>query len=142
MATTRTATGGALRSGGNFPADAVLKVRNRLINVYRGTEIGPYGEETNVGTAGPPAFANVPAAIAETSQEVFDPATQRPQTIRSVQAVLPAWAPVLETDTLEDVTTGYFYLVEDIHLRASIGYYPPDQLLTLRMRSGISAGSD
>jgi hypothetical protein len=142
MATVRTGSNGAFRSGGTSGTNAVLRFRNRLINVYRGTEIGPYGEETNVGTGGPPAFANVPAAIAETSQDVFDPATQRPQTIRSIEAILPAWAPVLETDTLEDVTTGYFYLVEDIAQRASIGYYPPDQLVTLRMRSGISTSSD
>lgn len=128
-------TGGSGASG----PDAVLKFRNRSISVMRGTKVNAYGSKTNVGV---PLYQGIPAAIAETQDQSFDPATQRMQIIRGLSAIVPAWADIIETDTLMDETTGYFYLVESIESRPSVGYYPPDKLLSLRMRSGVSVSGD
>ena len=132
---------GVTGSGGSGAAgaDAVLRFRNRSLSVMRGTKISSYGSKTNTGT---PLYRGIPAAIAETQDQAFDPASQRMQIIRGLSAIVPAWADIIETDTLMDETTGMFYLVESIQSRPSIGYYPPDKLLTLRERSGVSIGSD
>ena len=72
---------------------------------------------------------------------MLDQATQGNQVIRTIACVLPNWADVLDTDTLLDEATGWFYLVESQQLRPGPGYYPADRLLTLRMRSGVSLAS-
>jgi hypothetical protein len=105
----------------------------------RGTKVSPYGSKTNTGV---PLYTGIPASLAETQDQAFDPASQRMQIIRGLQAVVPNWADIIETDTIQDETTGEFYLVESIQLRPGIGMYPPDKLLTLRERSGVSVGSD
>ena len=73
---------------------------------------------------------------------VFDQATQRPQAVRTITCVLPNWADVIDTDTLYDPATGNFYLISSQQARPGPGYYPPDRILTLRMRSGVSLASD
>ena len=105
----------------------------------RGTAVNDYGDETDVGT---PYLTGVPAAIAETSQQAFDQATQRHQIIRAVTCTVPAWVDVWTTDTIQDEFTGYFYMIESIEAWPGIGYYPAMQILTLRMRSGVTIGSD
>jgi hypothetical protein len=145
MARSRTAAPGGSGSGelaaggsGSSGVAAVLKFRNRLTTVYRGTAANPYGDLSDVGVV---YLQHVPAALAETSQAVFDAATQRQQIIRAITCVMPAWADVIDTDTLQDEFTGFFYMIESMSARPGIGYYPADKLLTLRMRSGVSIGS-
>lgn len=144
MARARTASGGAGRAGapsvrpGGGP-DAVLKFRNRVLLTFRGTQANAYGDESDVGT---PYLTGVPAALAETSQTVFDAASQRQQTIRSITCIVPAWADIIDTDTLQDTFTGFYYMIESLEARPGIGYYPADKILTLRLRSGVSIGSD
>lgn len=128
-------TGGGNASGPN----AVLRFMNRRISILRGLAVNSFGDASDVGAV---YMAGVPAAIAETTQTAFDPATQRPQIIRSIKGAVPGWAGIQLTDTLFDPATGYFYLVEDIEQEPGIGIYPPRQLLTLRMRSGVSVQSD
>lgn len=124
-------------SGGNggIGEKSPLRFMNRRITIMRGQEIGPYGEKTNVGT---PYLTDVPAAIAEVSRTAFDPATQRPQIIRSIQGIVPGWAGVQTTDTLVDPVTGFAYMIEDMYSEPGIGIYPPRTILTLRLRSGVT----
>ncbi|GAB2695932.1 hypothetical protein GCM10010442_11940 [Kitasatospora kifunensis] len=136
MARARSARGG---SGGATGPTGVLRFWNRTITIMRGTSANPYGDQSDVGI---PMYSGVQAAIAETEQTVFDAATQRQQIIRAVTCTVPAWVDVLTTDTLQDELTGYFYMIESIESEPGIGYYPPPKTLTLRMRSGVSIGSD
>lgn len=135
MARPRRARGG----GGGSGATAVLKFRTRLLNTYRGLAANAYGDLTDVGVA---YLAGVPAALAETSQTYFDAATQRNQIIREITCRVDAWVDIVTTDTIEDVTTGIFYLIEGIKAEPGIGFYPPVKILTLRERSGVSTTSD
>jgi hypothetical protein len=146
MARSRTAAPGGSGSGelagggsGSSGTAAVLKFRNRAIVTYRGTAANPYGDLSDVGTV---YLTGVPAALAETSETVFDAATQRQQTVRSITCVVPAWADVIDTDTIQDPFTGFFYMITSMQARPGIGYYPAEKVLTLRMRSGVSISSD
>lgn len=136
MARRRTARGG---SGGASGTAGVLKFRNRSMTIMRGTSANPYGDLSDLGV---PLYTGVPAALAETSQVVFDAATQRQQIIRTVTCTVPNWVDVVTTDTLKDEFTGMFYMIESIEAQPGIGYYPAPKILTLRMRSGVNIKSD
>lgn len=135
MARARRARGGSGATG----TEAVLTFRNRLLNTYRGTASNDYGDLTDVGSL---YLVNVPAALAETEQTYFDAATQRNQIIRGITCRVDAWVDIITTDTIQDTTTGLFYLIEGIKSAPGIGYYPPPKILALRMRSGVSIQSD
>lgn len=135
MARARQARGGSGASG----AGAVLKFRNRLLNTYRGTIANAYGDLSDVGA---PYLVGVPAALAETSQTYLDAATQRNQIVREIVCRVDAWVDIITTDTIEDTTTGVFYMVEGVKAEVGIGFYPAPKILTLRERSGVSIGSD
>lgn len=135
MARARQARGGSGASG----ADTVLKFRTRLLNTYRGTAANAYGDLSDVGIA---YLTGVPAALAETSQTYFDQATQRNQIVREILCRVDAWVDIITTDTIEDTTTGIFYMIEGIKAEVGIGFYPAPKILTLRQRSGVSVGSD
>lgn len=129
-----------LRGGtGTSGTSAVLRFRNRSLSVYRGNAVNAWGDETNVGS---PLYTGIPAALAETTDVVFDAATQRPQTLRSITCVVDNWADIEDDDTLMDETSGLYYMVESIQARPGIGYYPPQKIVSLRMRSGVSISSD
>jgi hypothetical protein len=136
MARVRSARGG---SGGSSGAAGVMRFMTRSLNTYRGTTANAYGDETDVGT---PYLTGVQAALAETSQTAFDPATQRPQIIRAITCMVPGWADIVTTDTIQDPATGLVYMIENLSAAPSIGYYPPMKVLTLRVRSGVSIASD
>jgi hypothetical protein len=116
-----------------------MRVMNRRLRIYRGQTASPYGDLSDVGQL---YLDNVPAAIAETSQSAFDPATQRPSIIRAIEGRVPAWADVELTDTLLDPATGFYYLIEDIASEPGYGYYPAVQRLTLRLRSGVTVAGE
>lgn len=120
-------------------ATALLKFRNRRINTYRGVAYDELGDPSDVGAL---HLTGVPVAIAETTDTVFDAATMRQQIVRTITCVAPNWADIIDSDTLQDEATGFFYIVESIEARPGPGYYPPDKLLTLRMRSGVTIASD
>jgi hypothetical protein len=101
--------------------------------------VNRYGDATNVGA---PLYQHLPAALAEVSSETFDRASQTRRTIRTITCVVPAWADITSDDTLKDEFTGYYYLIESMRERPGIGMYPPDKILTLRMRSGVAVASD
>ena len=63
----------------------------------RGSAVDEFGDESDVGQV---KYTGIPAAIAETTDVVFDQATQRPQVIRTITCVVPNWADVIDTDTL------------------------------------------
>jgi len=126
-------------SGGKIDGAALLKVRNRSLTILRGTAVNAFGDLNDVGEV---LHTGIPAAIAETTDVVFDAATQRPQVIRTITCVVPNWADVQDSDTLQDEATGFFYIVERIEARPGPGYYPADKILGLRMRSGVTISSD
>jgi hypothetical protein len=116
-----------------------MEIANCAVTIMRGTEANAYGDESDVGT---PLYQHVPAAVTETSKTVFDPATQRPQTIRTSMCVLPSWADVLDSDTLQREDTGDFFMVESIQRQPTLIGVQPDIILSLRWRSGVSPGSE
>lgn len=134
MARARQARGGSGASG----SGVVLKFRNRLLNTYRGTVANAYGDLTDVGE---PYLLAIPAALAETSQTYFDAASQRNQIVREIVCRVDAWVDVITTDTIEDTTTGIFYMIEGIKAEVGIGFYPAPKILTLRERAGVSLSS-
>jgi hypothetical protein len=136
MARARPSSGGGSGAPG---ATSVLKFWNRTIATYRGTTANAYGDVSDVGA---PYLTGVQAALAETAQTVFDAATQRQQIIRAITCIVPAWADIVTTDTLQDEFTGFFYMISSIEAQPGLGYYPAPKILTLRMRSGVSIGSD
>lgn len=121
------------------PANAALVFRNRTITVLRGTVADEFGDVSDVGQ---PLHTGIPAALAEKTDVVYDAATQREQVIRSVTCIVPNWADIIDSDTLQDEATGYYYIVLGIEARPGIGYYPPDKILSLKMRSAVTIASD
>jgi hypothetical protein len=115
-----------------------MELCNTTLSVLRGTEVNDWGDRTNVGT---PLYTGIPAALVESGKQVFDRASQRFQTIRTSTCVVPEWADILDTDTLIDETTGNAFMVESVTAQPTLGL-PPDKLLTLRWRSGVSVESD
>lgn len=97
-------------------------------SILRGTTTDAYGDVDDAATV---AYADVPAAIVESSKVVTDPSSQTPRTIRAVTCVMPGWADVLNTDRVQDRATGYIYAVESVEAQPSLGY-PGDTILTLR----------
>lgn len=118
----------------------MMELANTRLTIMRGTSVSPYGSVTDVGT---PIYTGIPAAINESSKQVFDPATQQPRTIRTSTCVVAGWVDVLSSDTLLDETTGNYYMINDIE-RQPTGPtgITPNLLLTLRWRSGVSPASD
>jgi hypothetical protein len=85
----------------------------------------------------------VPAALVESSKQVWDPATQTPRTVRSSTCVVPGTTDVLTSDTIRDESTGNYYMIQDIELQPTgpTGI-TPNKILTLRWRSGVDVSSD
>lgn len=118
----------------------MMELANTRLTIMRGTEANAYGDESDIGT---PIYTGVPAAVNESSKQVFDPATQTPRTIRTSKAVVAGWTDVLDSDTIRDEVTGAYYMIQDIQ-RQPTGPtgISPDIILTLRWRSGVGTGSD
>lgn len=118
----------------------MMELANTTLTIMRGTTTDAYGSITDVGA---PIYTGVPAAVVESSKVVMDPATQTPRTIRTSTCVVPGWTDVLTSDTIQDETTGNYYMINDIAVQPTgpTGI-APDKLLTLRWRSGVTAGSD
>lgn len=116
----------------------MMEFATTRLTVMRGTQANAYGDEADVGT---PLYTDIPAGVVEQSKQVFDPATQQPRTIRMSKCIVPYWADILTSDTLQDQGNGDYYMIEDLQIQPSLGS-PPDKLLTLRWRSGVTPGSD
>ncbi|MGH3296094.1 MAG: hypothetical protein ACRDP7_30275 [Trebonia sp.] len=115
-----------------------MELANTSLSVLRGTTVNAWGDKTNVGT---PLYTGIPAALVESAKQVFDRASQRMQTIRTSTCVVPDWADILDTDTLIDETSGDAYMIESVTRQPTLGP-PPDKILVLRSRSGVSVESD
>jgi hypothetical protein len=126
-------------SGGKIGSGALLKFRNRQCSVLRGTAVNEFGDVSDVGQI---LYTGIPVSIAEVTDVVFDAATQREQVIRTITCVAPNWADIQDGDTLYDPSNSNFFIVEGIQGRPGPGYFPPDKLLKLRMRSGVTIASD
>lgn len=115
-----------------------MELANTSVTIMRGTTVSRFGSRTDVGT---PVYTGIPAALTETARVTFDRATQRPQTIRTTMCVLPSWADVTDADTLQDESSGNYYMIETILRQPTLGI-PPDLILTLRSRSGVTPATD
>lgn len=126
-------------SGSASGTGAVLLFRNRPFTIFRGTSVGFYGEEDDIGVV----FATgIPAALAETSEVTQDRTEPTRRTVRTFTLVFDSWVDVTLDDTLQDESTGYFFEISSMMERPGIGMYPPQKILTITMRSGISVKSD
>jgi hypothetical protein len=140
MATARARpASGSSGSGGGGGAASILKLMNRRLRTFRGDAVNQYGDVSNVGQL---FLDDVPAALAEVSQNAFDPATQRPSIVRVIKCIVPGWADIDLDDTIQDKSTGFFYLVESAEAEPGLGYRPPRRILTLRQRSGVSVAGE
>lgn len=117
----------------------MMELANTTLTVCRGTRANAWGDKTNVGT---PLYTGIPAAVVESSKQVFDRAAQRFQTIRTSTCMVPTWADIVDTDTLIDETTGNAYMVESIEQQPTLGPPSDGKILILRWRSGVSVDSD
>jgi hypothetical protein len=119
---------------------AVRELANTYLTVMRGTSVNSTGDRTNVGL---PVYQHVPAALIEQSKTVFDPAASTRRTIRQIMCVVPSWLDVSTDDTIMDEgpTPPAYYMVESIQRQPSLGP-PPELILTLRSRSGVSVATD
>jgi hypothetical protein len=115
-----------------------MELANTTITIMRGTATSRFGDRTDVGT---PLHTGVPAALTETSKTVFDRSTARPQTIRTTMCVVQEWTDVTLADTIRDERSGNYYMIESIQEQPTLGP-PPDKILTLRSRSGVTPASD
>jgi hypothetical protein len=117
----------------------MLELQTTTLATFRGTAVNAYGDETDVGTV---YLTGVPAALVETAKTVFDAASQRQQTIRSITCRVPAWADIIDTDTLMDERTGDYFAIESIQRQPSLGLPVDSTMLTLTARSGVATGTD
>ena len=111
----------------------VAEAANTTCSILRGVSYDEYGDLTDDMAAVTPG---IPAVLVETTQSVFDPATQTPRTVRAATCRVPAWTGVLNTDQVKDDGTGAIYSIEDITRPATLISSPVggavDLVLTLR----------
>lgn len=80
--------------------------------------------------AGPylPVATGIAAAIQETSNTVFDYATQTPRTIRAIAGQFPAGTDIRQLDRVRDDTHGVVYQVDNVTLNRAPGHQPDLQV--------------
>ena len=117
----------------------VAEAQNAYVDLLRGTTTDAYGDTADSMV---PVIQGMPAILAETTQSVFDPATQMPRTVRQATCKVPSWAGVLSTDQIRDSLTGNVYAVIDVItppvLTSLAMGGPPDTLLTLRRITAVA----
>lgn len=86
-----------------------------------------------------PLYTDIPASLVERSKVVLDPATQTPRTVRDIVCVIPSWTDVVNTDRIQDETSGYVYAIEDVTYPPTLMGAPVDEVLTLRRVTGVTA---
>ena len=111
----------------------VAEAANTTVSILRGVSYDEYGDLQDDMAAVTPG---IPAVLVETTQSVFDPATQTPRTVRAATCRVPAWTGVLNTDQIRDDLTGSTYSIEDVTRPPTITSSPVggpvDIVLTLR----------
>lgn len=99
-------------------------------SVLRGTGTDIYGDVTDNATV---AASGIVASIRETSRTVFDPNTQEPLIVRSVEGVMPSGTDVVDTDRVRDDTYGVTYFVEAVTQERQPGFTPDLRLQLKRI---------
>lgn len=117
----------------------MLELQSTTLSVFRGRTENAYGDSTDVGI---PHLTGIPAALVETAKTVFDQASQRRQTVRTVECRVPSWADINDDDTLMDERTGAYYMIEGIQAQPTLGLPVDFTMLSLRARSGVAIGTD
>lgn len=99
-------------------------------SVLRGTTTDAYGDPEDNGTV---VHTGIIASIRETGRVVFDPSTQEPRVVRSIEGVMPAGTDVLDTDQVRDDTNGVTYMVEAVTQGREPGFTPDLKLQLKRI---------
>jgi hypothetical protein len=112
----------------------VAEAANAIVSILRGVTYDDYGNLTDAGTE---VFSSIPAILVETSHSTFDPAAQKPRTIRMR---LPAWTEALNSDQIRNQVTGDLFAVTDVTRPPTLTAMPvgglPDLVLTLKRVTG------
>jgi hypothetical protein len=116
-----------------------MEMANTRLTVMRGTEVNSHGDLTDVGL---PLHKHVPAALVEKANVTFDRASQTRRTIRTIMCTVPGYTDVDDDDTIFDEGTGNYFTVQAIEKQPTLIGVQADLILTLQMRSGVSAASD
>jgi hypothetical protein len=111
----------------------VAEIANASVSVLRGTTVDQFGD---IRDASVPVLTGVPACLIETTQQVMDPATQTPRTVRASVCTVSAYAGVLNSDQIVNERDGSKYIVESVESVPSLTGAPADTKLVLRRISG------
>lgn len=109
----------------------VAEIANTLIDHLRATpgSVDAYGDPYDNQQV---LVADVPAFIAEVSQQVQDPATSTPRTIRTATGRVPYWLGVQADDQIRDKRTGSLYAVQDVVRPSTLTGAPVDIQVSLK----------
>lgn len=77
-------------------------------SILRGTSTDVYGDEVDAGTV---VQSGVQAAVQEKQHRVFDPATQAPRVVRSIEAYVQSDVDIRDGDQFRDDTNNITYAV-------------------------------
>jgi hypothetical protein len=88
-------------------------------SILRGTSTDAYGDVTDTGTV---IASGIIASIRESSRTVFDPSTQTPRVIRTIDCRLPSGIDVVNTDQVRDDTYGITYIVAGVTVPRQPGF--------------------
>jgi hypothetical protein len=106
-----------------------MEAANTTVTVLRGQGVNAYGDVTDDLTA---VFTGIPVPLVETKQDLFDPLTQTPRTVRSIECHLPSWVGLLNTDRIQDDSTGDVYAVTEVTMPPTLIGIPVDTVATLK----------
>lgn len=92
-----------------------------LVSILRGTTTNQWGDEVDDPNANAVAVG-VPADIAVTNTNAFDPTSQTVRTIRSISGAIQSDTDITANDRLQDEATGVVYIVESVTQRMGPGF--------------------
>jgi len=107
----------------------VAEAANTSVAVLRGTTTTPYGDVVDATT---PVYTNLPAVLVETKQDVFDPNTMMPRTVRNIELRVPSWVGLLNSDRIQDLSTGNVYAVIEVETPPTLMGAPVDTAASLK----------
>jgi hypothetical protein len=113
----------------------MMPFQTTTVSQLRGTSYDSFGDPVDAGTVNQ---AGIPACLSETAQQVEDPATKTPRTIRTAKCMVPDWAAFLTTDQVLDETTGETYMVIDVIAPTTLVATAGVQTLLLRRVTATS----
>ena len=117
---------------------SVAEIANTTVTIFRssGNTENQFGETIDDNT---PLWTAVPAFLAETGQQVQDPSTPLPRTIRRIACQVPASTGILNTDRIMDEATSDVYDIMSVTRPPTLNGAPVDVVLSLKRVTASSA---